>query len=168
MRRVLTTQCIENRKRSKLWKNRFSVFRGLFLLVLLFSSGCASIRPPRGVRSQTILIETTGYCPCGKCCGWERSWIPPFRPVYSSGPLKGKPKRVGVTASGTKAKKGTIAADTRCYPFGTVMKIPGYGIGRVEDRGGAILGPARVDLFFESHSDALTWGRKKLSVQIWH
>lgn len=127
-------------------------------------SGCASV--PRGP-SRTVIIEATGYCDCGKCCGWERSWIPPFRPVFSSGPNKGKPKKVGVTASGTKAKKGTIAADTRYYPFGTRMVIPGYGVGTVEDRGGAIKGPSRIDLFFNSHQEALQWGRKRVRVKVW-
>ncbi|QHI70502.1 3D domain-containing protein [Tichowtungia aerotolerans] len=131
---------------------------------MLFA-GCSTV--PNGT-PQSIWIETTGYCPCGKCCGWHRSWIPPFRPVYSSGPLKGKPKKVGITASGTKAKKGTIAADTHYYPFRTVMYIPGYGTGKVEDRGGDIKGPARIDLFFNSHADALKWGRKRLRVQVWN
>ena len=72
-----------------------------------------------------------------------------------------------MTASGTKAKKGTIAADTRIYPFGTIMKIPGYRTGRVEDRGSAIQGPARIDLFFKSHKDALKWGRQRIHVQFW-
>ncbi len=61
---------------------------------------------------------------------------------------------------------GTIAADTRYYPFGTRMHIPGYGWGVVEDRGGAIKGPDRIDLFFDSHSDALKWGRQKVKVTI--
>lgn len=63
-------------------------------------------------------------------------------------------------------RDGTIAADTRHYPFGTRMYVPGYGWGRVEDRGGAIKGPTRIDLFFDSHQDALHWGRRKLPVQI--
>lgn len=61
---------------------------------------------------------------------------------------------------------GTIAADTRFYPFGTRMYIPGYGWGTVEDRGGAIKGKHRIDLYFNSHSDALHWGRKKINVTI--
>ncbi len=72
-----------------------------------------------------------------------------------------------MTASGTKAKKGTIAADTRYFSFGTVMNIPGYGTGKVEDRGGAIQGPTRVDLFFKTHKQALQWGRKRVRVQVW-
>lgn len=93
--------------------------------------------------------------------------MPPWRPVYSSGPLTGQPKRVGITATGTKARKGTIAADTRYYPFGTVMYIPGYGYGRVEDRGSAIQGPQRVDLFFKDHKQAVQWGRRHSNVKVW-
>jgi len=112
-------------------------------------------------------METTGYCSCRKCCGWKRSVWPPFRTVYASGRNKGKPKKVGITASGTKVHKGTLAADTRYYSFGTVMHIPGYGYGRVEDTGGAIKGSARIDLFFKTHRQALQWGRKKVRVQVW-
>jgi len=61
---------------------------------------------------------------------------------------------------------GTIAADTRYYPFGTRMYIPGYGWGTVSDRGGAIKGPERLDLYFESLEQAKQWGRKRLRVSI--
>ncbi len=61
---------------------------------------------------------------------------------------------------------GTIAADTQYYPFGTRMYVPGYGWGVVEDRGGAIKGPDRIDLYYKSHSDALKWGRRKVAVTI--
>ncbi|MCK5843113.1 MAG: 3D domain-containing protein [Victivallales bacterium] len=149
-------------------RKRISLLRlGVLCSIFIIFSGCAGICPPRGVKPQTFIIETTGYCACGKCCGWHRSWKPPFKPVYSSGSLKGKPKEVGVTASGTQAKKGTVAADTRFYPFGTIMDVPGYGLCRVEDRGGAIQGPARIDLFFSSHKEALKWGRKRVSVHVW-
>ncbi len=60
---------------------------------------------------------------------------------------------------------GTIAADTDYYPFGTRMYVPGYGWGVVEDRGSAIKGPDRLDLYFSSHSDALEWGRQRLAVE---
>jgi len=63
-------------------------------------------------------------------------------------------------------RDGTIAADTKYYPFGTRMHVPGYGWGVVEDRGGAIKGPNRIDLYFDSHSEALAWGRRKLPVTI--
>lgn len=64
-------------------------------------------------------------------------------------------------------EKGTIAADTSHYPFGTEMYVPGYGWGVVEDRGSAIKGPNRIDLYFDSHSDALQWGRRKVKVQVY-
>ena len=138
------------RKQSTFW--RLSAFQNkdLFLFLMLFLSGCAGIRPPRGAEPYYMLIETTAYCPCGKCCGWKRSWKPPFAPVVSFGPNKGQKKEVGVTASGSTARKGTIAADLRFYPFGTVMDVPGYCTGRVEDVGGTIKGPARIDLFFKN------------------
>lgn len=65
-------------------------------------------------------------------------------------------------------REGTIAADTDFYPFGTRMYVPGYGWGVVRDRGGAIKGPNRLDLFYDSHSDALEWGRKNVEVVVVH
>ncbi len=132
--------------------------------LLLFGSGCATVHPPRGVPNVERTVLATGYCPCRECCGWRRNWL--GRPVYASGPLAGQRKDVGMTASGTRAHKGTIAADTSRYPFGTIFYIPGYGYGRVEDRGGDIKGD-HIDLFFESHREALAWGRRYRQVQIW-
>ena len=63
-------------------------------------------------------------------------------------------------------RDGTIAADTAHYPFGTRMYVPGYGWGVVEDRGSAIKGKNRLDLFFKSHNRALEWGRKRVDVRI--
>ena len=64
------------------------------------------------------------------------------------------------------SKDGTLAADTKYYPFGTRMYIPGYGYGIVEDRGGAIKGSRRLDAFFNSHQKALQWGRREVLVEI--
>jgi hypothetical protein len=63
-------------------------------------------------------------------------------------------------------RDGTIAADTRYYRFGTRMYVPGYGWGVVEDRGSAIKGSRRLDLYYNSHTKALNWGRKKVNVRI--
>ena len=74
----------------------------------------------------------------------------------------------GVTASGTLAKHGTAAADTSCYPFGTILHVPGYGYATVEDRGGDIKGPHRLDLWFPTEREARKWGRRKnVSVTVW-
>ena len=49
---------------------------------------------------------------------------------------------------------------------GTRMYVPGYGWGVIEDRGGAIRGANRLDLYFDSHDNALDWGRKTVEVPI--
>jgi len=88
-----------------------------------------------------------------------------MQPVYAYGSMEGEKKKIGQTASGTKAKPGTIAADTTVFSFGTRMKIPGYGWGTVEDRGGAIKG-GKIDLFFKTHKQALEWGRQTVTVEV--
>ena len=128
--------------------------------------GCVSrrLRPPGGVTPVSRTLEVTGYDDGPRSCNWKRNWC--GRPVIASGPNKGKPKKVGITASGVRTRQGTIAADTRYYPFGTVMYVPGYGYGVVEDRGGAIKGQ-KIDLWFPSERQALEWGRKKVTIKIW-
>lgn len=136
----------------------------LVCAVLVVTAGCCRIRPPRDVTPVDRELVTTGYCKCGTCCGWRRNWY--GMPVHNYGPQKGKRKHVGITASGKKAQTGTIAADTSRYPFGTVVYIPGYGYGVVEDRGGAIRGD-HIDLYFDSHNEAQQWGIRRTRVRIW-
>jgi len=134
------------------------------LILALLVTGCASTPKPKGEPVVRDILAT-GYCKCGKCTNWKHTMFL-RRAVVKDGPNEGKKKDVGKTASGKKAKVGTIAADTSKYPFGTVMYIPGYGYGTVEDRGGAIKGD-HIDLFFKSHKDALKWGKKQVQVQVW-
>jgi 3D (Asp-Asp-Asp) domain-containing protein len=47
---------------------------------------------------------------------------------------------VGITATGTTVRKGTVAVDPSVIPLGTRMYIPGYGYGTAEDTGGAVIG----------------------------
>lgn len=87
----------------------------------------------------------TAYCACPICCG-----------AYSN-------MENPTTASGTRATAGrTIAADTSVLPFGTKVMINGQ-IYTVEDTGGAIVGN-RIDIFFNSHQDALEFGRRVATV----
>ena len=107
----------------------------------------------------------TAYDAGPESCGWERRYWCIGPPVYAYGPLKGKRKQVGITADGIQAQHGTIAADTRLYPFGTKMYVPAYGWGEVHDVGTAIKGN-HIDVFFSDHDDALQWGRQYLKVVV--
>jgi len=146
--------------------NHYRLYLALGLLLFATLSGCATTRyaAPRNAKVIDRTVETTGYCKCKKCCNWKRNWF--CKAVIASGKYKGHAKKVGITAGGTKAKQGTIAADTKKYPLGTIFYIPGYGYGRVEDRGSAIQGE-HLDLFFKSHKQALKWGRQTKRVRVW-
>ena len=140
-------------------------------VLLAAGSGCASraallrtLPPERRGRYEVVEMEVTAYCPCGKCTGWHRNWL--FQPVYSSGPMRGKRKAVGITSSGSLARPGTLAADTSLFPYGTIMYVPGYGYGRVEDTGADIKGH-RLDVFFPRHHQAEAWGRVRVPVKVW-
>lgn len=71
----------------------------------------------------------------------------------------------GVTASGMAASKGVAAVDTSVIPFGTKLYIPGYGIAIAADTGGAINGN-RIDLCYNTISEAYGWGRRNVTVYI--
>ena len=91
--------------------------------------------------TRTCVFTVTAYCPCEKCCG-----------AYAN----------GYTATGAKATQGvTIAADPDVLPMGTEIELDGHTY-TVQDTGGAISGN-RLDLYFDSHEDALRWGvREKI------
>lgn len=92
-------------------------------------------------QTQEQTFTVTAYCPCEKCCG-----------AYAN----------GYTATGAKATQGvTIAADPDVLPMGTEIELDGHTY-TVQDTGGAIAGN-RLDLYFDSHDDALQWGvREKI------
>lgn len=162
----MSAKMTDDRQRAlRLGKGFFQFLVLVLALTCLFAlNGCARFKPPRSVTPVVKTMTVTGYCKCGECCGWKRNLL--FRPVIASGPNKGDRKRVGITASGTKAKPGTIAADGALYPFGAIMYIKGYGYGRVEDRGGDIKGE-HIDLYFHTHRQALKWGKRRMNVTVW-
>lgn len=121
------------------------------------------VPPDFAGEEQELLV--TGYCNCEKCCGWRKRWWLFGGPVYNYGKMKGQPKKVGLTASGSVAEMGTIAADPAMYPFGTRMAVPGYGVGTVRDIGGAIKG-THIDIWFPSHKAAIEWGTRKIKVKV--
>lgn len=92
----------------------------------------------------TVTFETTAYCACSKCCG----------------------KSDGITASGARATQGRTIAAPSTYAFGTEIEIDGVTY-VVEDRGGAIKGN-RIDIFFDSHSEANNYGRRTVEGRVYY
>lgn len=93
--------------------------------------------------STVKIYKVTAYCPCSKCCG-----------KYAN----------GYTSSGTKATPGRTVAAPSNMSFGTKLNINGKTY-VVEDRGGAIKGN-RIDVYVNTHSEALAWGVKYLPVEV--
>lgn len=91
---------------------------------------------------NAVTCKITAYCSCAKCCG----------------------KTNGITAAGTKATAGRTVAASSKYKIGTKLNIGGH-IYTVEDRGGAITGN-KIDIYVNSHSEALAWGVKYLPVSV--
>ena len=86
--------------------------------------------------------KVTAYCPCAKCCG----------------------KSTGITASGKRATANHTVAAPRTFAFGTKIVMNGKTY-TVEDRGGAIQGN-RIDLYVNTHAEALAWGVRYLDVEV--
>lgn len=93
--------------------------------------------------SSVKVYKVTAYCSCVKCCGAHAN---------------------GYTSSGTRASAGRTVAAPSNLSYGTKLNINGKTY-VVEDRGGAIQGN-RIDVYVNSHSEALAWGVKYLPVEI--
>jgi 3D (Asp-Asp-Asp) domain-containing protein len=79
-------------------------------------------------------------------------------------------KGFGKTATGTTARRNSngyssVAVDPRVIPLGTKLYIEGYGYGIAEDTGGAIKGNI-IDVYFDSNSECINWGRRSVNVYI--
>ena len=106
------------------------------------SSTSRTSLPSTTASTSGQIYKITAYCPCSKCCG----------------------KSNGITASGTKATAGRTVAASSNFALGTKLNINGH-IYTVEDRGGAIKGN-KIDIFVNSHSEALAWGVRYLPVSV--
>jgi 3D (Asp-Asp-Asp) domain-containing protein len=71
----------------------------------------------------------------------------------------------GITASGKRAQVGRIAVDPSVIPLGTTLYIEGYGICVAADTGGNINGRT-VDLYMNSKSACLNWGKRSVKCYI--
>lgn len=108
-------------------------------------SGTTSRTLPSTTKSSNVngqIYKITAYCPCAKCCG----------------------KTNGITAMGTHATAGRTVAASSQFAFGTKLNINGHTY-TVEDRGGAITGN-KIDLFVNTHAEALAWGVRYLPVSV--
>ncbi len=71
-----------------------------------------------------------------------------------------------ITSTGTKPRWGVIAVDPRVIPYGTKVYIPQFDmVFRAEDTGGAIKGN-KIDIYMNSKSQAVNWGRRTIDIQI--
>ena len=146
---------IKNGKISKLDKDsdRSELFKNLYMFKTIeekekkdhnqgkldhYKPRLTNYTPPKG----EISILVTGYSSTP-----DQTWGDPF-----------------TTASGTKVHKGTMACPPQ-YPFGTKVKIQSMGTFVCEDRGGAIKGN-HFDMWFESRTQALNWGKRIVSAEI--
>ena len=128
-----------------------SIIAILTLLVILLCGSKDVIVIEQPVQADEVqqsltykgVYKITAYCPCERCCG----------------------KTDGITASGEKAVEGVTVAMDKSIPFGTKVYIDGVGERIVQDRGGAIKGN-RIDLYFDSHQEALNFGRQTKQVTI--
>lgn len=92
--------------------------------------------------SAAEIYKITAYCSCAKCCG----------------------KTNGITAMGTHATSGRTVAASSKFALGTKLNINGHTY-TVEDRGGAITGN-KIDIYVNSHAEALAWGVRYLPVSV--
>ena len=95
------------------------------------------------------VFKATAYCSCKKCCDKDPS-----------------DKWYGITATGKKARWGTVAVDKRVVKLGSKLRIKGFPntIFRAEDVGGAIKGK-HIDVWFPSHREALKFGVRNIIVK---
>lgn len=93
-------------------------------------------------------FKVTAYCPCEKCCGKDLD-----DPAY------------GITSTGTVATQGrTIAVYPSQIPYGSIVLVDGVEY-IAEDCGGAIK-ENRLDIYYDSHQDALEWGVRYCEVSV--
>lgn len=124
------------------------ILLGLILVVFFIGRFVGNKQVPVEPKPKPELWRVTAYCPCELCC---------------------KGFSDGITASGHRIAVGDkfVAAPPN-IPFGTLVSIPGYHRGLpvpVRDRGGSIKGK-RLDIYFDTHQEALDWGIQYLEVTI--
>lgn len=117
----------------------------LLIVMILFLSSMLFVN-----NLKAEVFKATAYCSCVKCCDKDPSdeWY-------------------GITASGKKAKWGTVAVDREIIKLGSKLIIDSFPetIFRAEDVGGAIKGN-HIDVWFPSHQEAIQFGVQNIVVQV--
>lgn len=129
---------------------------------------------PSGLKGDSVVSELTASENGGRVLVEATAYYAPKprQKSYATGSyrkdirLNGKGK---FTFTGKRPQIGIVAADPDIFPFGTRLKIPGYGFAVVEDIGSDIRG-ARIDVFM-GHGEAglaraRAWGRRQVVVEV--
>lgn len=131
-------------------------------------------------KDSTLFVSTPGY-PYTKNYVISAYYSPlPGQNKYNTGSYESEIRLNGSGvngADGTPVYPGMIAAPST-YSFGTKMNIPGFGIGTVHDRGGAIVKAGergyahdRLDIWMgygdKGLERALNWGKRTVEVTVY-
>ncbi|MEA1960768.1 MAG: 3D domain-containing protein [Bacillota bacterium] len=84
---------------------------------------------------------------------------------YTDAPEENYPWAGAPSYIGLPLERGIVAVDPNIIPMGTKLYIEGYGEGIAADQGGAIKGN-RIDLFFDTKTEAFDWGMRTVEVTI--
>lgn len=93
-------------------------------------------------------FKITAYCSCSKCCGeWANN----------------RPNGLVIGSTGEELKASySIAVDPKVISYGSIVEINGKEY-KAQDCGGAIK-ENRIDIYMNSHQEALEWGVQKHEV----
>lgn len=101
--------------------------------------------PAPVANSYQVTVEATGY-----------STMQPVLSDYTS------------TGVNLHQNPWVIAIDPVYYNYGTTVEIPGYGTFTMNDSGGDIKGPNRIDIHFPTVEQALAFGRRTITMTVYN
>lgn len=115
------------------------------------------------IRRLFVMAAACCFLWSGSATARPRRLYRPLRFIATAFSIRGR------TASGTRARPGTAAADPRILPLGSRIRV--LGAGRysgeytVSDKGSSVRG-RKIDLFVPNVAEARRFGRKPVIVQV--